>query len=102
MDIAEAIGPSCKKEFIGMRPGEKVHEKMISQADSQSTISLGEYYAILPPDGELENLYRNSNIKFTKVNQGFSYSSNSNDSFLNVEDIRKLIKENLDSNFVPF
>ncbi len=101
MDIAEAIAPSCKKEFIGMRPGEKVHEKMISQADSQSTISLGDYYAILPPDGDLENLYKKLNINFTKVDQGFSYSSNNNNSFLNVEDIRKLIIENLDSNFVP-
>ena len=53
IDVAEAIGPNCKRKFIGIRPGEKIHEKMISQADSQSTISLGDYYAILPPDGEI-------------------------------------------------
>ena len=50
---------------------------------------------------KLENLYRKLNIEFTKVDQGFSYSSDDNTSFLNIDEIRKLIKENLDSNFVP-
>ena len=101
MDLAEAVGPNCKKEFIGIRPGEKIHEKMISQADNQSTISLKNYYAILPPDGELEEKYKKLKIEFTKNNEGFSYSSGNNDSFLNVEEIRQLIVKYLDPQFVP-
>ena len=101
IDLAEAIGPSCKKEFIGIRPGEKIHEKMISQADSQSTISLKKYFAILPSDGQLEEKYRKSKIEFSKENSGFSYSSGNNDSFLNVKEIRTLIKAYLDPKFEP-
>ncbi len=101
MDLAEAVGPNCKKEFIGIRPGEKIHEKMISQADNQSTISLKNYYAILPPDGELEEKYKKLKIEFTKNNERFSYSSGNNDSFLNVEEIRQLIVKYLDPQFVP-
>ena len=46
-DLAEAIGPSCKKNICGIRPGEKLHEEMISSSDSYSTIDLGKYYALL-------------------------------------------------------
>ena len=45
-DLAEAIGPGCKKHIIGIRPGEKIHEEMITVSDSFSTIDLGSYYAI--------------------------------------------------------
>ena len=101
MDLAEAIGPSCKKQFIGLRPGEKIHEKMISQADSQSTISLKNYYAILPPDGQLEEKYKQLKIEYNKVNDLFTYSSGINSSFLNVEEIRELIIKYLDPHFSP-
>ena len=50
-DVAEAIGPSCEKPIIGIRPGEKIHEEMITESDSVSTIDLGNYYALLPSDG---------------------------------------------------
>ena len=46
LDLAEAIGPSCKKLMVGIRPGEKIHEEMITSADSNSTFDLGKYYAI--------------------------------------------------------
>ena len=48
MDLVEAIGPNCKKEFVGIRPGEKIYEEMITASDSYSTVDLGSYYAILP------------------------------------------------------
>jgi UDP-N-acetylglucosamine 4,6-dehydratase len=48
LDVAEAIGPSCKKPIIGLRPGEKLHEEMITSSDSFTTVDLGAYYAILP------------------------------------------------------
>src|SRR5688500_10202745 len=47
-DLAEAIGPECRKEVVGIRPGEKIHEEMITYADSFSTADIGKYYAILP------------------------------------------------------
>ena len=53
LDVANAIGPNCKKSFIGIRPGEKIHEEMITVSDSTSTIDLGKYYAILPSDRKL-------------------------------------------------
>ena len=48
IDVAEAIGPNCEKKIIGIRPGEKIHEEMITSADSINTYDLGKYYVILP------------------------------------------------------
>ena len=48
LDVAEAIGPDCKKPIVGVRPGEKIHEEMITAADSLNTYDLGKYYVILP------------------------------------------------------
>ena len=48
MDVAEAIGPDCEKEVVGIRPGEKIHEEMITASDSYNTWDLGKYYVILP------------------------------------------------------
>ena len=53
-DLAEAIGPNCQKPIIGIRPGEKIHEEMITASDSFTTVDLGKYYAILPSDGWVE------------------------------------------------
>ena len=97
--LAEAIGPSCKKEIVGLRPGEKIHEEMITTSDSYSTMDLGDYYAILPSDGRLNPIYlEKSNIL---VNKGFSYSSGNNTNFLGVDEIRKLINNHIDHNFKP-
>ena len=57
-DVAEAIGPTCEKPIVGIRPGEKIHEEMITSSDSMSTIDLGKYYAILPSDGALKTKYK--------------------------------------------
>ena len=58
MDVAKAIGPNCEMPVVGIRPGEKIHEEMITSSDSFSTIDLGDYYAILPSDGSVQKLYR--------------------------------------------
>ena len=58
VDLAEAIGPSCKKEYIGIRPGEKLHEEMITTADSYSTFDIDKYFAIFPPNSDLVAAYR--------------------------------------------
>tara|TARA_A100001011_G_C14315393_1_gene847722 strand:- start:2062 stop:3081 length:1020 start_codon:yes stop_codon:yes gene_type:complete len=101
-DLAEAIGPSCKKKICGIRPGEKLHEEMISTSDSYSTIDLGKYYAILPTYNSPINEYKISKEVMNFVKEGFNYTSDINDEFLTVNKLRNLIIHNIDKNFVPF
>ena len=100
-DVAMAIGPSCEKPVIGMRPGEKIHEEMITASDSFSTIDLGPYYAVLPSDGRLKDRYVSENLAFSPVPHGFAYNSGTNDYFLTVEQIRDLIRKHVDPQFAP-
>lgn len=99
LDVAEAIGPECEKKIVGIRPGEKIHEEMISVSDSYSTYDLGKYYAIFPHNSatKLKDLIEKYDAK--KVNPGFRYDSNTNDEFESVESLRKLIKEHVDPTF---
>ena len=101
VDMAEAIGPSCEKQIIGIRPGEKIHEEMITESDSFTTVDLGPYYAILPSDGRLKQLYDEASISNTAVLSGFAYNSGTNSEFLTVEQLRVLIREHVDPNFMP-
>lgn len=99
MDVAEAIGPNCEKKVIGIRPGEKIHEEMISASDSFFTYDLGKYYVIVP-----QSTVWNLNefvLKFNaiKVKEGFSYNSLDNEEMENVESLRELIREHIDPNF---
>ena len=100
-DVAEAIGPNCEKPVIGIRPGEKVHEEMITTADSFSTYDLESYYSILPSDGKTLSMYKSSGIDLTPVPSGFAYNSGTNPDFLTVDQLRELIVQNVDSNFRP-
>ena len=92
---------SCKKPIIGIRPGEKIHEEMITVSDSYSTIDLGNYYAILPSDGSVQRLYADAGLVTTSVEPGFAYNSGTNSDFLSVQDIRDLIRQHLDPTFSP-
>lgn len=98
-DVAEAIGPECKKAVIGIRPGEKVHEEMITASDSFYTYDLGKYYVILPatPSWELEDFLKRSKAK--KVPAGFNYNSGKNTEWETIESLRKLIVEHVDPDF---
>jgi UDP-N-acetylglucosamine 4,6-dehydratase (inverting) len=99
LDVAEAIGPNCKKEFVGIRPGEKLHEEMITASDSPNTVDLGPYYAITSSsDSSLMEKYINSG-KGTKVPAQFTYDSGLNKDFLSIKQIRELIKIHIDENF---
>jgi UDP-N-acetylglucosamine 4,6-dehydratase len=100
-DVAEAIGPSCAKPVTGIRPGEKIHEEMITASDSFATVDLGPYYAILPSHGEDRWSYRQDGLNFEPVRQGFAYNSGSNPDFLNVNQLRALIREHVDPAFEP-
>lgn len=99
MDVAEAIGPDCEKKVVGIRPGEKLHEEMITPSDSFYTYDLGRYYAILPsnPRWSLEEFIEKFDAK--KVPQGFKYNSEENTEWETVESLRSLIKEHIDESF---
>jgi UDP-N-acetylglucosamine 4,6-dehydratase (inverting) len=99
MDVAEAVGPECKKKIVGIRPGEKVHEEMITPSDSFYTYDLGTYYAILPtnPRWDLEDFINIFEAK--KVPVGFKYNSGENSEWETVESLRSLIVQHVDKNF---
>jgi UDP-N-acetylglucosamine 4,6-dehydratase (inverting) len=101
MDVAQAIGPNCRHEIIGIRPGEKIHEEMITTNDSHTTVDVGEYYVILPvcDENNLQEYKLDSVSK--KVDPGFSYNSRDNPKFLTIEDIQALIRKHVDPNFQP-
>lgn len=98
-DVAKAIGPECKHEVIGIRPGEKVHEEMITPSDSFYTYDLGKYYTILPSSHQwkLEDYLKEFNA--VKVPVGFYYNSGENTEWETVEGLRELIKEHVDPEF---
>ncbi|GMN07868.1 UDP-N-acetylglucosamine 4,6-dehydratase (inverting) [Croceitalea sp. MTPC5] len=98
-DVAEAIGPNCEKPIVGIRPGEKIHEEMITPSDSFYTYDLGKYFAIVPstPNWALEEFIKEFNAK--KVPHGFSYNSGNNDEWETIEGLRDLIQKHVDSTF---
>ncbi len=104
-DVAEAIGPGCEKPVVGIRPGEKLHEEMVTASDSQNTIQNDRYYVIVPMlhgPAHAETLKRFAEHHgATKVEQDFRYSSDKNDAWLSVQEIRDLIVKHVDSSFRP-
>ena len=99
VDVANAIAPNCRQEIVGIRPGEKLHEEMITHSDSPNTIDLGGYYAILSPSSKAR--YLASNLNAVLVSPGFAYESGTNPDFLSVEQIRALIRNHLNPQFNP-
>ncbi|MDB4186038.1 UDP-N-acetylglucosamine 4,6-dehydratase (inverting) [Flavobacteriaceae bacterium] len=93
-DVATAIDENCKQEIIGVRPGEKIHEEMITSSDSYTTYDLGKYFTILPLKTlwSLEEFIKK--FKAEKVIENFVYNSGQNEEFLTVSQIRDLIKNN--------
>lgn len=98
-DLAEAIGPECEHPVIGIRPGEKIHEEMITSSDSFSTYVIGDYYVILPPSNSKKRQAYLEKFNAQPVTKGFNYTSGENEDFLSVEQLRKLIKEHVDPEF---
>ncbi len=98
-DVATAVGPECEQKIIGIRPGEKVHEEMITVSDSFTTYDLGKYYVILPqvPCWNLNDYIKHFDAKL--VPQGFNYSSGLNTEWETIDGLRKLITQHLDPNF---
>jgi UDP-N-acetylglucosamine 4,6-dehydratase/5-epimerase len=94
-DVATAIAPDCATEVIGIRPGEKLHEEMITSSDSYSTYDLGNYYAILPqtPVFKLDEFI--SHFQAKKVTPGFQYNSGENKEWVSIEQMRDLLRTHL-------
>ena len=97
LDVANAVAPNCKTSVVGMRPGEKLHEEMISDTDSLNTIDIGKLYAILPSISftSSENEFLEHH-KAKKVKFGFKYNSGQNTEWEDVESLRNLISQYLD------
>lgn len=99
LDMAKAIGPECETRIVGIRPGEKIHEEMITASDSFNTVDLGRYYAILPSAGFFSTDEYMERTGGSRVVAGFVYNSGTNDDFLSVEELRALIADHVDSSF---
>ena len=96
LDIAKAIAPNCEQITVGIRPGEKLHEEMITDTDSLNTIDLGEYYAILPSVSfnYEEKDYLNHH-KAVKVPFGFKYNSGTNTDWETVDSLVRKIESHV-------
>jgi len=101
LDVANAIAPNVEKRVIGIRPGEKIHEEMITAADSFNTWDNGKYYVILPTKTNWKIEEFKAAFNCSKVPQDFSYNSGENEEWVGIEDIRALIKKHLDPEFQP-
>ena len=99
IDLAKAIAPNIKPKIIGLRPGEKLHEEMITESDSYNAMEFKDYYIIIS-----DSQYTSLNKKyFMKKNKnmakpckiGFSYNSKNNKNFLSIKELKNLIKKNV-------
>ena len=95
--VAQAIAPTCKVEYIGIRPGEKLHEEMITESDSYNTIEFDKYYAILPTDVDKQKYLKHYLAR--EVQTGFKYNSGTNTEWETVESMRDKIRKYVDPNF---
>ena len=102
-DVATAIGPNCEHPVVGIRPGEKLHEEMITSSDSLNTIETEKYFVIAP--NLFESSYDDSMKKYLAqyqakpVEPGFRYSSGENKEWLTVDQLRDLIRLHVDPDF---
>jgi UDP-N-acetylglucosamine 4,6-dehydratase (inverting) len=91
-DVARAVDPTCRHEIVGIRPGEKIHEEMITASDSFNTFDIGDYYAILPSAPAFQIGKYRAAFGAQQVPEGFCYNSGTNADFLSVEQLRELIE----------
>jgi UDP-N-acetylglucosamine 4,6-dehydratase len=99
IEVAEAIAPNVEHRIVGIRPGEKIHEEMITKSDSFNTYDMGKYYAIVPinPSWKVDEFMNFFNAK--RVPLGFNYNSGENTEWLTVAQIRTLITKHVDPSF---
>ena len=97
--MAEAIAPDAEQQIVGIRPGEKLHEEMITETDSLNTIETDRYYVITPstPTWSIDDYLKAFNGK--RAEMGFKYNSGTNTDWLTVEQLREQIQEHVDPTF---
>ena len=100
IDVATAIGPDCRHDEVGIRPGEKLHEEMITVSDAMNTYDIGKYYVILPQHTifNRDEFIEHFNAKL--VDPNFSYNSGDNEEWETIESLRELVKIHVDPNFI--
>ena len=94
LDVAKAVAPDCKYEIVGIRPGEKLHEEMITETDALNCVEFEKYFVILPSTQlwGIDKFRKESNSSEGKMCEfGFSYNSGSNKDFLSVDELKTLI-----------
>jgi UDP-N-acetylglucosamine 4,6-dehydratase (inverting) len=96
LDLAAAVAPDCRLETVGIRPGEKIHEEMITASDSPNTVDLGDYYAILPSGSDFSIDDYCARMGAQRVESGFCYDSGSNEAFLSVPQLRAMIEQHVE------
>lgn len=98
-EVAKAVCPKCEIKVVGIRPGEKLHEEMITESDSLNTLDCGKYYVIIPshPVWNKDEYLKKFNAKY--VPEGFRYNSGENTEWVKAEELRVLIKEHVDPTF---
>lgn len=98
-DVAEAIGPNCKRVIMGIRPGEKLHEEMVTETDGINTLEFERYFVILPSARLWEPEEYCEAFKGHACEFGFSYTSLKNTEWLSVQQLRELIRQHVDPAF---
>lgn len=101
LDVAEAVAPECDTKINGVRPGEKLHEEMITSSDSYYTFDIGRYYTIIPSNPRWDREEYAKHFGAEGVKNGFSYNSGNNEEWLGVEELREQIRKYIDKNFEP-
>ncbi len=96
-DVADAVAPGARQRIVGIRPGEKLHEEMITASDSPNTVDLGRYYAILPGGADYHIDDYCKRMGGHRVQPGFCYDSGSNSEFLSVPQLRALIDKHVEN-----
>ena len=96
IDVAKAISEKSKIEITGIRAGEKLHEELITDTDSKNTVDRGKYFVIAQSIEEYKTKCKLENIRFTQVIENFSYKSNTNNDFLNINQLKYLIENSLE------
>lgn len=97
LDVAKAIAPECKHEIVGIRPGEKLHEEMITETDALNSIAFEKYFVILPSTQlwDIDKVRKESNSSVGKMCEfGFSYNSGTNNDFLQLLPFTNVTKKN--------
>jgi len=102
LDLAEAIAPGCRKKIIGIRPGEKLHEEMLTETDSLNSLEFEKFFIILPstPLWDVDSYLKLHDGRRCAL--GFSYNSGKNTDWLTIEQLRQLIRIHVDPDFVPY